>query len=381
MAKKVPDTQLPPPAPDPYRIIEEQARYNRANEIGPSGYTTNYQDPNTGVWTQQRVMSDPLKDLYNQQLGLLYNPPETDYSLLGQAGETYGKRFGEVEGTPFRNFAQQGQELEAATFNRGRSLLDQPFANREQDLRTRLANQGIMEGSEAYGRSMDEFGRDRNKAYEDLALSSVGAGRQEQGRLFGQTVAQRQQLGQEGQGAFGQLMGGARTLYGLDAEQQQSRFNQLAALLGGQQVARPSPLDVTGPFNQQYQGQLNTVNAINQGNQAAAATTNDTAATAAKLGTLLYLYSSRTFKRDQTPISHAKILEGVEALDVERWVYRDEIKDKIDDQAPHIGPYAEDFQTLFGVGDGIHIHPIDAIGVCLSALKALTARVRELERD
>src|SRR5438093_22373 len=46
---------------------------------------------------------------------------------------------------------------------------------------------------------------------------------------------------------------------------------------------------------------------------------------------------------------------------------------------PHIGPYAEDFQAAFGVGDGVTINPIDAIGVCLAAIKALSKRVEELE--
>ena len=46
---------------------------------------------------------------------------------------------------------------------------------------------------------------------------------------------------------------------------------------------------------------------------------------------------------------------------------------------PHIGPYAEDFQAAFGVGDGATINPIDAIGVCLAVIWALSQRVEDLE--
>ena len=70
------------------------------------------------------------------------------------------------------------------------------------------------------------------------------------------------------------------------------------------------------------------------------------------------------------------LLAAVAALPVEAWRYKPETG--LGTQ-PHIGPYAEDFQAAFGVGDGVTINPIDAIGVCLAAIKALSKRVEELE--
>ena len=53
----------------------------------------------------------------------------------------------------------------------------------------RLQNQGLPVGSEAYNQELNRFDRSRGDQLENLALSSVGAGRQEQGRLFGQDLS------------------------------------------------------------------------------------------------------------------------------------------------------------------------------------------------
>jgi hypothetical protein len=45
----------------------------------------------------------------------------------------------------------------------------------------------------------------------------------------------------------------------------------------------------------------------------------------------------------------------------------------------HIGPSAEDFETLFGVGDGIGLSPLDVASAGLVGIKALSDRIKELE--
>ncbi|HWQ39164.1 MAG TPA: hypothetical protein VNM24_11260, partial [Burkholderiales bacterium] len=50
-----------------------------------------------------------------------------------------------------------------------------------------------------------------------------------------------------------------------------------------------------------------------------------------------------------------------------------------DDQATHVGPYAEDFAKRFGVGDGKTISVIDAVGVTLAAVKGVAKKVDRLE--
>ena len=91
------------------------------------------------------------------------------------------------------DLAGAAQPLEQATFQRGLNLLQPGFERREEDLRVRLANQGIAQGSEAFTGAVDDFERSRQQQLENLSLSSVGAGRAEQSRLFGLEQAARQQ--------------------------------------------------------------------------------------------------------------------------------------------------------------------------------------------
>jgi hypothetical protein len=90
------------------------------------------------------------------------------------------------------------------------------------------------------------------------------------------------------------------------------------------------------------------------------------------------LPSSRSFKTPDGHIDAAALLAAVATLPVETWRYKAETGLET---RPHIGPYAEDFQAAFGVGDGVTINPIDAIGVCLAAIQALTQKVESLETE
>lgn len=80
--------------------------------------------------------------------------------------------------------------------------------------------------------------------------------------------------------------------------------------------------------------------------------------------------SSREFKKNNEPIEG--VLEKLESLPVEKWAY----KMGISDGGEHIGPYAEDFKEIFGIGDGVTINLIDAVGISLAAIKELSEKVK-----
>ena len=88
--------------------------------------------------------------------------------------------------------------------------------------------------------------------------------------------------------------------------------------------------------------------------------------------------SSRQLKIAGEGIDAGAILGSVAGLAVERWRYKPETGLE---QRTHIGLYAEDFRAAFGVGDGVMISSIDAIGVCLAAIKALSAKVESVEAE
>jgi len=105
---KAPTQKLPNP-PDPYKLIELQGRENRLNEIGPSGSTINFRDPNTGVWTSQRSFSPELQNLYNQQV-----------KMAGEDPNAYNERVAQ------------------SVFNRQKSLLDPVYDQQERSMIQRL---------------------------------------------------------------------------------------------------------------------------------------------------------------------------------------------------------------------------------------------------
>jgi hypothetical protein len=90
--------------------------------------------------------------------------------------------------------------------------------------------------------------------------------------------------------------------------------------------------------------------------------------------------SSRTRKTDFKEVEHEAILDKLSALSVTRWRYKADSS-----EGEHIGPTAEEFQALFGIGDGKHLNLVDTTGIAFAAIKGLRqetrARISELEAE
>jgi Chaperone of endosialidase len=80
--------------------------------------------------------------------------------------------------------------------------------------------------------------------------------------------------------------------------------------------------------------------------------------------------SSRSLKTAFEAIDPVAVLDKVAALPVQGWRYNVE-----DASTRHIGPVAEDFQRLFGLGDGESIGTVDADGVALAAIQGLVQKM------
>jgi hypothetical protein len=116
----------------------------------------------------------------------------------------------------------------------GRKRLDPVIAQRDEDLRTRLANQGIKAGSDAYSREMNTFNQGTNDAYNQLLLT----GRQQS---VNEALTERNQP-----------------------------LNEISALMSGSQVSQPNYVgsnmptipttDVAGLINENYSQQMNAYN-------------------------------------------------------------------------------------------------------------------------
>lgn len=176
-------------------------------------------------------------------------PVQAQAQAMQQLPTSYqGRRVGPSQTftAPGATFANEGGQLEEATYQRGLNRIDPYFEQQRQGLAQRLANQGLPIGSEAYNEALNRFDRSRSDALENLALSSVGAGRAEQGRLFGQALAGRQfDAGEAGRGfrerlaAEGQYAG----------QRNQALRNMLASQ--SQQFGQQHALDQFGAGQQQ----------------------------------------------------------------------------------------------------------------------------------
>ncbi|MDR3388330.1 MAG: cell division protein ZapB [Rudaea sp.] len=86
--------------------------------------------------------------------------------------------------------------------------------------------------------------------------------------------------------------------------------------------------------------------------------------------------SSRSFKEDFTPIDVASVLAKVIELPVQTWFYKNDHQ-----EGRHMGPVAEDFAVLFGLGSNDkYIGAVDESGVAFAAIQGLNQKV-EAERE
>lgn len=136
------------------------------------------------------------------------------------------------------------------------SRLDPEFAHDEEALRTRLINQGIGQGSDAYNREFNTFNQAKNDARNQAVL---------QGQNYG-TAEQNQQLGLRNQ---------AIQEY---TTQRNAPLNEYIGLTSGTQVQNPqfqntsyqgaNPVDYAGLVQNQYNAQLGAYNSKMASNNA-----------------------------------------------------------------------------------------------------------------
>ena len=87
--------------------------------------------------------------------------------------------------------------------------------------------------------------------------------------------------------------------------------------------------------------------------------------------------SDSTAKRNIRPVDGEEILSKLAQLPVSRWSYKAQ-----DSNIEHIGPMAQDFYALFGIGESdTTISTIDPAGIALAAIKELNERNQELENQ
>lgn len=304
-------------------------RNNTYTPLGSQTWTQTGTDPVTGAPTyEMRVALDPQQQaLLDQQTQQSLDVGQLGNQLVGQARDAYGRPINtsglsqlqgnagltrdlNTSGLPglpgsgdLEGFRQQQTD---ALYDRNTAYLDRQFTRDEDSLRTRLANQGVVEGSEAYRNAMDDFGRGREMAYRQARNESIAGGGAEAERMFGiGSQARGQMYGEALNSAnFGnQAAMSEAELSNAAREQGMSEMfalrnqpiNELNAVRGMSQAQMPqfgasgggfgaNAADISGAIQNQYQGQLDQANANNAAkNQERQAYTN-----AAMQGIMMY---------------------------------------------------------------------------------------------
>ena len=180
-------------------------------------------------WTSKVTLDPRVQAILDQQLAA--------QQKLGTGLDSAASRvnaLGDVQGIqlpggamPTANDAYRKQ-IQDAVYGQMASRLDPQFAQRESDLTSRLAAQGITQGSEAYNREFGNFGRDRNDAYQTAMNNAFTQGEAAVGNQFGRDMSTRQQG-----------VGEAQTQFQSDLAGRGQVLNELQALRSNQQVAMP----------------------------------------------------------------------------------------------------------------------------------------------
>uniref|UniRef100_A0A6H1Z9X9 Putative peptidase n=1 Tax=viral metagenome TaxID=1070528 RepID=A0A6H1Z9X9_9ZZZZ len=205
-------------------------------EWGESGYKT-ITDPTSGAtynvprYTQTTTLSPQQQAIKDQNDAAGLN--------LSTIANKQSAFLGDYLSKPVN---LNNEATEARLMELGRTRLDPMAAQRSEDLRTRLANQGIKAGSDAYGKEMNTFDQGTNDAYTQLMLQGRGQAVQE-------ALTERNQPINEIIG----LMGGT-----------QVGVPQFAA--GTQQPQLPT-VDYAGLVNENYNQQLGVYNQKMQAQQ------------------------------------------------------------------------------------------------------------------
>lgn len=195
------------PAPDPIATATAQtasnketaitqAELNNYDKVGPDGsltYTQSGTNPDgTPKFTQTTALSPSNQNIYDTG--------QTTKQNIATIGADQSAKIGALLGTPFKVDDAIADKITSL----GSQRLDPQFARNEDALRTKLANQGIQPGSEAWNAEMTQFQQGKNDAYNQLYLQ--GSGQAEQ-----QSLAERNQP-----------------------------INEISALMSGSQVGTPT---------------------------------------------------------------------------------------------------------------------------------------------
>lgn len=255
-----------------------------------------------------------------------------------------------IYGMPDAARVQDRSDVASDLFNRTFSLMAPGIDKSNERLLTNLQGRGIPIGSDAFNDTYGEQTRQTQDTISRLAMdANINAG-QEQSRQFGLDQASRS-------GAIAELV---------------------AAMGGGYNPPNSVPsgngaqINYSGMVSDQYNQQMRQYEQQQQSRMGVAST----------LGSIggALLKSSLASKRIEGRADGNVSASIVSNLPIYAWKYHREDAPEGDHGGLHVGPMAEHFQGMTGLGRSDFIDVIDYLGIVTSALQNALNRIDMLER-
>ena len=162
-----------PDAPDMTDAAEKQGISAHPNQTNALGANSNWTQDANGQWTQTNSLGGGLQQGADNLKNAIANQ---DPNAVGHARD---------------------QSITGA-YNQAASRLDPQWAQREEQTRSQLLNQGLDPGSEGSQVEMGNFNRGRNDAYSSAMNNAIGQGNQGTMAELAAQNAPYQQLGELG---------------------------------------------------------------------------------------------------------------------------------------------------------------------------------------
>ncbi len=155
------------------------AQINRPNQSNAFGGNVSWTQGPNGEWSQKQSFGGPMgglaNNLQNQAANFMGQPMNWDQ--FGQAGTG----------------DQARDQAISAAYNQSASRLNPQWNQREDQMRSRLANSGLDPNSAAARGMSGQFNQARNDAYGSAMNSAIGQGAQAGHMAFGDNMMARQQ--------------------------------------------------------------------------------------------------------------------------------------------------------------------------------------------
>jgi hypothetical protein len=240
-----------PPVPDPNVQIAAQKSADQYNVVGPGGTTKWTQGPQMVTGYDQN--GKPIYGTQSTQTTTLSADQQKQYDLSNQISQQLlggaNKNIGTFVNDPYTggkafDYNSETPDAAKAAYSAQAALLQPSFDKSNRQFDDKMANAGIPVGSEAYNDAKRQQDNDQNFALTDAAARAQGTGAN---MAFQQNQANNAQA--------------------LQTRQQQ--YNEIAAALGGNQLAPVGQfagggggsVDASGAFNAQNNAKLAGYNA------------------------------------------------------------------------------------------------------------------------